>query len=265
MTKKTWALALALCVSGALAPNAVASDHDDMSAKAKTDLATTYGPRDIANLYTWVDSDSLITNSPKRAFMILTVYPNAPKATAAFDTNTLYTFHTIAKDKFADSSDTPTLEITCAFGAGSSVSAQKFECWGGADEYVAGTGSATPSAGTSQSDSGKLRVWAGIANDPTYHNRAALNQTLTTIKGSLAGWGRDAGGCVTSGLSAATATAIRTGLAGATDTYLGQNVLVIAVSADIDYLTIKRDPVTKADKKLPLLGVWASTKKRIPQ
>ncbi|HNK45403.1 MAG TPA: hypothetical protein PKL17_11495, partial [Pseudomonadota bacterium] len=106
MSAKTWALALALATGGALTPTAQASDHADMSAKMTTDLGTLYGPRDIADLYSWVDNDPTSPNTPRRVFMILTVYPNAPKATAMFDTGTLYSFHTVSKAKMADSSAT---------------------------------------------------------------------------------------------------------------------------------------------------------------
>lgn len=270
MSAKMWALGWALVASSAVATAdmALASDHADMSAKRKTDLAANYGPRDLADLYSWVGPDSSIsaTSPPKRAFLVLTVHPNAPKATAAFDTNTLYQFHTIAKGAFADTSDTASLDILCAFEPATTVASQKFECWSGEEEYVSGTGSATTGSGVAQSVSKNLRVWVGLANDPAFHNRAGFDSTITSIRNSLSGWNKDAAGCITGGLAAVDAATLRTKLSTpAADAYAGQNVLAIVVSADIDYLTIKRDPVTKKETKLPLLGVWASAKKRIPK
>lgn len=254
MSAKTWALALALATSGALAPMAQASDHADGSKTIMPPLNNT--ARDIADLYTWMGTD-MINNAP-RVFMVMTVFPNAPKATAAFDTNTLYTFHTVAKSSLADKSDgVPELSIVCAFNDGTPIGTQTFECWGGDDEYVKGTSSTTTTKGSISSRSGKLQVWTGIANDPTFFNRTAFDTTVTAIKAGINGWTRDASQCATSGVGFVPAT-LRASLAtGNIDAYTKQNVLAIAVSVDRAYLT--------SNFSKPLVGVWASTKKRIPK
>ena len=254
MSAKTWALALALATSGALAPMAQASDHADGSKTIMPPLNNT--ARDIADLYTWMGTDAV--NNSVRVFMALTVFPNAPKATAAFDTNTLYTFHTIAKTSLANKSDgIPELTIVCAFDAGTAIGTQAFECWGGDDEYVKGTTSTSTTKGDIISRTGKLRVWTGIANDPAFFNKAAFDTTVTTIKGGINGWNRDTAQCATSGVGF-NAVALRAGLAlPVADAFATQNVLAIVVSVDRAYLT--------SNNSKPLVGVWASTKKRIPK
>ena len=263
MSAKTWALALALATGGALTPTAQASDHADMSAKMTTDLGTLYGPRDIADLYSWVDNDPTSPNTPRRVFMILTVYPNAPKATAMFDTGTLYSFHTVSKAKMADSSATAnSLDIVCAFTQASALTSQIFECWGGDDEYVKGFASSTTTKGSVQSPTGKIKAWAGVVNDPAFFNKADLTTAISTIKTSLGNnsWTRDAAQCATTGSAWGTAQALamRNGLSATkVDAYNKQNVLAIVLSVDPQYLTQRGNS--------PLLGVWASTKKRIPK
>ena len=263
MSAKTWALALALASCGALTQTAKASDHTDLSAKMTTDLGMRAGPRDIADLYTWVDKDPGSPNTPQRVFMILTVYPNAPKATAMFDTNTLYTFHTISKTKLGDSSATAnSLDIVCAFTKSDVLTSQIFECWGGDDEYVKGIASNSTTKGSVQSPTGKLKVWTGIVNDPAFFGRADLNTAMTSIKNNLNNWNRDVAQCATTGTGgswgAAQALAMRTSLSATkADVFNKQNVLAIVLSVDPQYLTQRGGA--------PLLGVWASTKKRIPR
>ena len=256
MSAKKWALALALATSGALAPMAQASDHADGSSKIKTDLATLYSPRDIADLYTWMGVDE-VNNAP-RVFMVMTVNPNALKASSVFDKDTLYTFHTIAKTSLSEKSDgVPELSVVCAFNDAAPIGTQTFECWGGDDEYVKGTTSTSTTKGSILSRSGKLRVWTGIANDPAFFNRVALDSTVTTIKGGINGWNRDVAQCATTGVGF-NAAMLRTGLSTpSADAFAKQNVLAIVVSVDRAYVT--------ASFTKPLVGVWASTKKRIPK
>jgi hypothetical protein len=175
-----------------------------------------------------------------------------------FDTGTLYSFHTVSKAKMADSSATAnSLDIVCAFTQASALTSQIFECWGGDDEYVKGTTSTTTTKGSILSRTGKLRVWTGIANDPAFFNKTAFNSTVTTIKSSINGWNRDTAQCATSGVGYNAAT-LRAGLStGNTDAFTKQSVLAIVVSVDRAYLT--------SNNSKPLVGVWASTKKRIPK
>ncbi|MBL8636162.1 MAG: DUF4331 family protein [Myxococcales bacterium] len=254
MSAKTWALALALAASGAFTPLAVASDHADGSNTVTPPLNNT--ARDIADLYSWMGVDE-VNNSP-RVFMVMTVQPNAPKATSAFDKDTLYTFHTIAKGTLSEKSDgIPELSIVCAFNDATPIGTQTFECWGGDDEYVKGTTSTTTTKGSILSRTGKLRVWTGIANDPAFFNKTAFNSTVTTIKAGINGWNRDTAQCATSGVGF-NATTLRAGLAtGNSDAFTKQNVLAIVVSVDRAYLT--------SNNSKSLVGVWASTKKRIPK
>ena len=254
MSAKTWALALALAGSGALTPMAQASDHADGSTTVMPPLNNT--ARDIADLYTWMGVDE-VNNAP-RVFMVMTVNPNALKASSVFDKDTLYTFHTIAKTSLSEKSDgVPELSIVCAFNDAAPIGTQTFECWGGDDEYVKGTTSTSTTKGSILSRSGKLRVWTGIANDPAFFNKTAFTTTVATVKGGINGWNRDVAQCATTGVGF-NAAMLRTGLSTpSADAFAKQNVLAIVVSVDRAYVT--------ASFTKPLVGVWASTKKRIPK
>ena len=106
------------------------------------------------------------------------------------------------------------------------------------------------------SPSGRLRVFAGLRNDPFFFNltgfKAASERAATALKTAT----RDAAGCPS--IDAPTRTEItgllKTGRGGATprDDFARQNVLALVVEVDLSLVT----------RGGPLVAVTASTHKR---
>ena len=140
------------------------------------------------------------------------------------------------------------VDVICTFDAD-----QKISCWVGDKEYV--TGSAAVTDGI-KSESGKLKVYAGLRDDPFFFNLEGFNDTVTTVKGAAAQLSFDAAGCPTvdGNTSAALVgmlkgTALGTGPA--KDFFAGKNVLSIVLAVDKSLL----------NGGGAFLNVWASTNK----
>ena len=117
---------------------------------------------------------------------------------------------------------------------------QNVSCWLGS-EYVKGDASAP--AGIA-SPSGKLRVFAGLRDDPAFFNRGAFLAQRTYINTAVNTQPFDVSGCQintgANGFAAAPA-----------DAFLGKNVLAIVLSVDKTLLV---------DAASPVLSVSASTR-----
>jgi hypothetical protein len=225
-------LALAAAVWLLSAPS-YAADHQDGPA------ATASPATDITDVFAWMSADH------SKMYLVMDVFP-AATATAKFDTNALYVFHTTSKAGLTAATGTP-LDVICKFDA-----AQAIQCWAGS-EYVAGATAGAPATGL-KSASGKLTVWAGLRDDPFFFNldgfkdmvaavKAAAPQLLPTV---------DASGCpvVDSGTSAALVSALAHSHGNApVDHFAGLNVLAIVVAVDASLVT----------KGGSTVGVWAST------
>jgi hypothetical protein len=210
-----------------------AADHQDGPA------ATASPATDITDVFAWMSADH------SKMYMVMDVFP-AATATAKFDTNALYVFHTTSKASLVATTGTA-LDVICKFDA-----AQAIQCWAGS-EYVAGATAGAPATGI-KSTSGKLTVWAGLRDDPFFFNldgfkdlvaavKAAAPQLLPTV---------DASGCpvVDSNTSAALVSALAHTHGNApVDHFMGLNVLAIVISVDASLVT----------KGGSTVGVWAST------
>jgi hypothetical protein len=210
-----------------------AADHQDGPA------ATASPATDITDVFAWMSADH------SKMYMVMDVFP-AATATAKFDTNALYVFHTTSKASLVATTGTA-LDVICKFDA-----AQAIQCWAGS-EYVAGATAGAPATGI-KSTSGKLTVWAGLRDDPFFFNldgfkdlvaavKAAAPQLLPTV---------DASGCpvVDSNTSAALVSALAHTHGNApVDHFMGLNVLAIVMSVDASLVT----------KGGSTVGVWAST------
>jgi hypothetical protein len=236
MKKMTWlraapALAVMVGVSSALA-----ADHLDAPA-VKTDAST-----DITDLYTWMDG----TN----AVFVLNVSPLAT-ATSKFSTTAKYVIHTTSTDKFIAGATPKAADIIATFDA-----AGKISLWVGTTGYV--TGDASPAAGISSTD-GKIKVHAGLHDDPFFFNLDGFHAAEAAVEAAAATLTFDAAGCPT--VNAATSAALVKALSTdplstppggtAKDFFAGKNVLSIVVSVDKSLVTAGG----------PLVAAWASTNK----
>jgi hypothetical protein len=220
----------ALAVALIAAPLALAADHQDGPA------ATAEPSADITDVFAWMSSDASQVN------LVMDVFPFAG-GSPQFSNAVQYVFHTSSRPSFGAAAAS-TVNVICTFDT-----AQNISCWAG-DEYV--TGNASAAAGLS-SASGKLKVFAGMRNDPFFFNLDGFKATaadVTAVKGSLS---FDTNGCPM--LDGPTASALVTQLGSAPDGgapkdhFLGANLLAIVVQLDKSILTAGG----------PLVSVWAAT------
>lgn len=234
MTRRLPALLLLLA-----APLALAADHTDGPAASADPTA------DITDLFAWTSPDGKDLN------LIMNVFPAATSA-AKFSDAVQYVFHTNSQASFGAAA-TSSEDIVCTFDA-----AQKISCWAGSS-YV--TGDASSTSGIASSD-GKLRVFAGLRDDPFFFNLDGFKDAVADVKATAAAGGLpapDAAGCYnlgnpgSSGTIASVLVADLThtshGANPAVDHFAGLNVLSIALQVDLSLV----------NKGGPVVGVWGST------
>jgi hypothetical protein len=212
-----------------------AADHRD-GAAVKMDPST-----DINDVFAWMSADGATV------YLAMTVFPLATSG-AKFSNTAKYVFHL---DSSAGYGMPPTnVNVICTFDAN-----QKASCWAvngsTALDYVTGDASATEGFA---SMSGKLKVFAGLRDDPFFFNLEGFQQTAAAVGMAASGLQFDPAGCPT--LDAATDTALlgllthtNMGMSPPKDFFSGKNTLAIVVAVD-------KAMVTPGGK---ILGVWAST------
>ncbi len=236
--KSSWLLAGGAFALLATSQSARAADHLDGPAASADPSA------DVTDLFAWTDADGTHVN------LVLNVFP-AATTSSKFSNNVQYVIHTQSRAAFAIPAGTPrsTLDIICTFNA-----AQAISCWAGS-EYV--TGDASASAGITSS-SRKLKVFAGLRDDPFFFNLDGFKATAAAVRGAKASLVAnnkfDAAGCPA--LDPGTATTLVNQLKTASgggppqDHFNGLNVLSIVVQVDKSLLNSGNNT---------LLSVWAST------
>lgn len=214
-----------------------AADHTDGPA-ASADPAA-----DITDVFAWMSP------AADRVYLVMNLVRNADVG-SRFSDQVQYVFHTTSQSSFGAAAS-PEVNVICTFDA-----AQVIQCWAGNSEYV--SGDASDPRGI-QSDSGRLRVFAGLRQDPFFFNLRGFQAVGAAVAGAIqtGGLSADAAGCPA--LDQATASALVTQLqtapdgGPARDDFLGFNVLSIVASVDKTVL---------AGASSPILGVWASTNRQ---
>jgi hypothetical protein len=222
----------ALAAVATMAVGAMGADHVDAP-------ATTNEPgADITDLYTWMSPDA------KTVRIALDVSPFAV-ATTKFSDAVQYAIHvkSAVNNSSATHSDT---DIICEFSA-----SQQIECWVGASEYV--TGDASSTAGIS-SASGKVKVFAGMRNDPFFFALDGFKAAVAAIEGTPITIPTSGCPSIGSSVSSALVGLLQSDGKGgpAKDTFAGANVLAIVLEVDKTLLTSGG----------AVLGVWASTHRK---
>lgn len=235
MQKMRWlqgAFALAIAASG---PLAFAADHRDSPAAVAEPAA------DINDVYAWAESDKVI--------IAMTVFPIAT-AESKFSDAIQYAFHVESSSGYAMAGSSK--DVICTFDA-----AQKIQCWVGdpgaakADDYI--TGDASVTSGIT-SDSGKMKVFAGLRADPFYFNLDGFRDTVATVKAAAPSLMFDADGCpaldaATSGILIGQLQGTMSGAQPAANFFETLNTLSIVIELDKSLLTGGGST----------LAVWAST------
>jgi len=222
---------MALVVSVGIAS---AADHID-GPQASADPAA-----DITDAFAWMTPDA------GRVILIMDLTRNADIG-SRFSDGVQYVFHTTSSASYGGpkSDDVP---VICQFDP-----QQRIECWAGDEAYVTGD-AGSPSGITSRN--GKLRVYAGLRNDPFFFNLAGFRETARIVTGAASSLTFDAAGCPA--VDGATSTALVTQLQSAPgggpapDSFADFNVIAIAVEVDKSILT----------RNGPILSVAAATYRR---
>jgi len=209
--------------------NASAADHIDSPA------ATAEPAADITDLFAWMDPNAEKLN------LVLNVNPFAGEE-SSFSDAVQYVFHVTSAPGYGE--EAVETRIICSF-----YTQNRVECWAG-DQYV--EGNPTQAAGVA-SDDDKLRVFAGLRNDPFFMEfNGFLNavSTVTSVAGDLA---FDEQGCpaVDAETSAVLVGMLQSGNDGveASDSFRDVNVLSLVIQIDKSVINAGG----------PILGVWAST------
>jgi hypothetical protein len=232
--KKTAFIAIGILAIGVLSRPARAADHADGPA-AKADPSA-----DITDVFAWMSTDAT------RVYLIMDLVRNATTS-SKFSDAVQYVFHTTSRASFGAAAS-PEVDVICTFDA-----TQKIQCWAGREAYV--TGDASNVAGITSAD-GKIKVFAGLRDDPFFFNLAGFQATGAAVAAAASSLSFDPAGCPA--LDRATATALVTQLqtapggGPAIDNFAQFNVLAIAISLDKSIIT----------KNGPIVGVWGSTNRQ---
>ena len=230
MTYRTWLKLAAAALATTAATWAIAADHaDEGMMKPAPDS-------DITDIYSWVDGEKLI--------VVMNVSPTAT-IESKFSDKVQYWIHTTSGPAFADKK--VPLDIVCTFDA---AATQTISCWA-PGEYV--TGNASNEAGIA-SESGRLKVFAGLRNDPFFFNAAGFKTVAEFVAKNGGSLMFDPAGCP--GVDPQTSTTIvktfqenGAGMPG-TDSFAGKNVLSIVLSLDKKFMT----------EGGPIVSVWGATR-----
>jgi Domain of unknown function (DUF4331) len=213
----------------------IAADHTDLP----IDDSVIERSADIADLYAWLSNDTDKLN------LVLTVNPDAGPE-AWFSSEVTYALAVSSSTALGEPQRVTT--IVCKF-----FDAAHIECWAG-DEYV--IGDPRSPAGIS-SDTGNLRVFAGLRDDPFFLEAAGQNAALLALASGIdsAEFNSPDGvnGCprLTDEQGAGLRDLLSSSGDGAApeNTFAGRNVLALVVQVERALL----------DTNGPILGAWAST------
>jgi hypothetical protein len=220
--------ALVACL---LCRTAGAADHAD-GPRASADPSA-----DITDVFAWVSPNAARLN------LVMDLVRNATPA-SRFSDSVQYVFHTTSRARFG-ATPSDEVDIVCTFNP-----AQKIRCQAGGELVVAGDASGVNGIASAN---GKLRVFAGLRDDPFFFNLAGFRATARTVAGAASSLTFDAAGCPA--LDAATSAALVSQLRSApgggppVDNFARFNVLAIVLSLD-------KSVVTKGG---PIVTVWGST------
>lgn len=233
--QSTAALAAGLLASLVLpAAPARAADHAEAAV-----LRLGAADGDLSGLYAFTSYDK------KHLDLVLPWAPDAGPSTR-FSDAVQWVFRVASRPTVKDA-DAAEVLIVCTFDA-----AQKISCWAG-DEFA--TGDASVRGGV-VSPSGKLRVFAGLRNDPFFFNRTGFVAAAERVVAAFQGTSRDAARCpsVTAMESEEIVAYIKSGQGGSLpkDDFAKKNVLAIIVEIDLPLVTTGG----------PIVAVSASTHKK---
>lgn len=240
--------ALAVIGAATISASAFAADHADGPAASMDKTA------DIADLYTWMSPDA------KTTYFVMDIGKDM-HAGDRFSNVVKYVFHTTSMPAYgAAAAQVRAMDIICTFDA---AVVQRASCWIGNKDIIKGDASSAAGDGGASltSTSGKVKLFAGLRDDPFFFNFTGFTAVADTVNAVAHADGGtplmfDTDGCPR-GLGA-TGQALASTLAhnpddgGApADTFAPFNTLAIVMAVDTALVT----------EGGPIVGVWASTNK----
>ncbi len=232
---KSGVVALSSLFLGLAAPPSRAADHADAP------LISLDPPADIGDVFAWMSPDARQLN------LVMGVVRNATPR-SRFSDSVDYVFHTSSSASYGVAAS-PDVDIVCDFNK-----KQKIRCRiaQGKRKLAQVSGDASREHGIQTKD-GKLRVFAGLREDPFFFNAAGFRETARIVTAAADGLSFDAAGCpaLDTATSAALVGQLQSAPGGgpAVDAFAGFNALAIVLSIDVSLLT----------KGGPILSVWGST------
>jgi hypothetical protein len=228
-----------------------AADHRDGPA-ALADPTT-----DVTDVYAWMSADGA------RVYLVMDIQgANLGASTATrFSNSALYVLHLDSGSKYGDTNP-KTDRIICKFSADAT---QQFQCWGPGSEYVSG---ATGNTAGVASASGKMKVFAGLRNDPFWFNIQGFRKLASAVKAAAGQLSFDGAGCPA--IDPTTSSALVGLLASDGNGGPGKDDFAKNGHAPVDGSSVTNGNVLSiviaVDKTLlttggPIVGVWGSTNK----
>ncbi len=244
---KSWIMAMG--AFACLASAAHAADHRDGPA-ALADPTT-----DVTDVYAWMSSDGA------KVYLAMDVQGANLGATTTtrFSDSALYVLHLNSGAKYGATNPTAD-KIVCKFSADT---AQKFQCWGPGAEYTTGV---TGNTAGITSGSGKVKVFAGLRDDPFWFNILGFRKLGTAVKAAAASLTFDGSGCPA--IDAATSAALVGYLSSDGNGGPGSDDFGVGGHAPVDGTSVTNGNVLSIvlsiDKTLltsggPVVGIWGST------
>lgn len=221
-------LGASLIAGGATLWTLRAADHVDGPATTAEPTA------DIDDVYAWMSPDTTDLN------LVMTIGRDVPGSFRLSD-RVQYVFHTTSRASFG-AQPGPEYNIICEAETNGQI-----RCWAGNDVFLRGDASNT--AGLESRDA-RLKIYAGVRNDPFFFNLAglaAVNRTVGGVAGSLS---FDPAGCPQ--LDAATAGTLVSTLRTGKDDFLGFEAFALVVSIDKSLVT----------RNGSIVSVWGSTHRK---
>ncbi len=229
--------ASAIALGGAIALTvavATAADHAD-GPRASADPSA-----DITDVFSWMSPDA------QRIFLVMDLVRNAGPG-SRFSDSVQYVFHTASRPAFGATA-AAAVDVICQFDR-----SQRVSCWIGDEAFVRGDASSTEGLTTAD---GRVRVFAGLRDDPFFFNLSGFRETARTVTAATSSLTFDPAGCpaLDAATSAALVTQLRSAPGGgpAVDDFARFNVLALVLDVDKALLTTGG----------PIVSVWASTNRR---
>lgn len=176
--RRTWITALGVLGAALLSPLANAADHRDGPGVMADETI------DITDVYAWMSADG------SKVYLVMDVQgANTGAVTATkFSNAALYAFHTFSTAKYGMAPG-GAADIICQFD---NAGTQNFQCWGPGGEYVTDV---TGNKAGKTSTSGKMKVFAGLRDDPFFFNIRGFRAAAGAVKQVGGTLTFDAAGC----------------------------------------------------------------------